>query len=268
VKNQTTKLMTFKTMHEQKELLFLPNAWDLLSALILQQSGYKAIATTSWGVANAMGYKDGEQIEFKELLTLAEKMVNTLDIPVSIDIESGYSQNSDIIADNVLKLAEVGVSGVNFEDSLKSSSGLISVEKQCKLLKKMRSRLDSHGYSDFFINARIDTYFQLDNPVDETIIRANQYHNSGANGIFVPGLSQNEEIKQVVSAIIAPLNLMSLPNLTDVNSLNQLGVKRFSIGPSLSNATTAFIESSAREVLALQNTKSLYNNCEVKTVFR
>jgi len=266
--NKTDELNIFKAMHEQDQLLFLPNAWDLLSALVLQQSGFKAVGTTSWGVANAMGYKDGEQIEFKELLMLAKKMVDVLDIPVSIDMESGYSKNGDIIAENVLKIAEVGVSGINFEDSLKGESGLNSVGEQCKLLEKMRSKLDSHGYGNFFINARIDTYFQLEHPLDETILRANQYYKSGANGIFVPGLCQSEEIKQIASAIKAPLNVMSLPNLTDAKSLNQMGVKRFSIGPALSNATTAFIERSAREVLTLENTKGLYDNCEVKTVFK
>lgn len=262
------KLIAFKEMHEQDELLFLANAWDLLSALILEQSGFKAIGTTSWGVANAMGYKDGENIQFDELLALAKKMVSTVNIPVSVDIESGYSEEINTVADNALKIAEIGAVGINFEDSLKNGSGLIDLSRQCDLLESIRNRLDNNGYSEFFINARIDTYFQLENPLAETISRANKYVTSGANGIFIPGLNNSEEIKEVLTTTDAPLNVMSLPNLTDIESLNQLGVKRFSVGNALSDATTAFIEQKASQILTQQNTVSLYENCKVKTVFK
>ena len=262
------KLLSFKEMHQQDGLLFLPNAWDLLSALVLEQSGFKAIGTTSWGVANAMGYKDGENIEFDVLLALAKKMVLTVDIPVTVDIESGYSEDINLVADNALRVAEIGAVGINFEDSLKNNSGLIDVAIQCDFLEKIRSRLDNNGFADFFINARIDTYFQLENPLSETMSRARKYFISGANGIFVPGLNNSDEIEQVVGSTEAPLNVMSLASLTDVDSLNKLGVKRFSIGNALSDATTAFIEQKSSQILTQQNTASLYESCEVKTVFR
>ena len=258
----------FKKMHQQDELLFLPNAWDILSALVLEQSGFKALGTTSWGVSNAMGYKDGENIKFDDLLTLTKKMVSLVDIPVSVDIESGYSTDINVVADNALKIAEIGAVGINFEDSMKDGSGLIEVSNQCKLLETIRNRLDNNGYTDFFINARTDTYFLLENPLEETISRSNHYTNSGANGIFVPGLSESDDIEKIVGSVDAPLNLMSLPNLTDITSLNNLGVKRFSVGNALSDATTAFIEQKAHEILKQQNSASLYESCEVKTVFK
>lgn len=131
----------------------------------------------------------------------------------------------------------------------------------------MRSQLDNNGYSDFFINARTDTYLQLEHPFEETISRAKQYIESGANGIFVPGLAQEDDIKKIVESINVPLNLMSLPHLTDVESLNNLGVKRFSIGNSLSDATTAFIEQQSQQIFTNKNTKNLYAHNGVKTVF-
>jgi len=251
------KLQNFKKMHDSDDLLLLPNAWDLLSALVLAQSGFKAIATSSWGVANALGYSDGEKIEFKQLFTLINKMTSLIDIPVSVDIESGYSDDIKVIADNVLKLADIGAVGINIEDSSKDNTTLISTTKHCQILERIRSELDNNGYSDFFINARTDTYFLLDNPLSETINRSKAYLESGANGIFVPGLSSDEDISNLIGAVNAPINVMSLPHLTDIKHLEKLGVKRFSTGPALSNAVISFIESESKLLLNQQRTEGL-----------
>lgn len=260
--------LTFKALHHQNELLFLANAWDVVSAMVLEQSGFKAIGTTSWGVSNALGYSDGQNIAFSEVLALVSKIIAAVDIPVSVDMEAGYGQNSEQIASNVLRIADLGAAGINFEDSLKDVQGLIDKQQQCDLIEKIRTTLDNNGHAEFFINARIDTYIQLKMPLAQTIDRAVDYVRSGADGIFVPAVSQSDDIKQLVEAIDAPLNVLSLPNLTDVVSLNKLGVKRFSIGNSLSDAATAFIEHSARAILSQQNTAGLYDNSEVTTQFR
>jgi len=253
------KLIDFKAMHEEEKLLFLPNAWDILSALVLEQAGFKAIGT---------GYKDGEKVQFDDLLALVKKMVSVVEIPVTVDIESGYSDSTTGVVENVLKIADLGVSGINIEDSLKNSSALNDKNRQSDLIAKIRDKLDGSGYAEFFINARIDTYLQKENPLNETIERATDYVSSGANGIFVPGLCANDEIERLVTSIDAPLNLMSLPNLTDINSLNELGVKRFSIGPVFSNAVISFIEESTRILFTEQNTKKLHANCNVTTSFK
>lgn len=262
------KLLHFKNMHESDNLLFLPNAWDALSALILEQSGFKAIGTTSWGVANAMGYADGEKIEFTQLLSLVTQMTSLVNIPVTVDIESGYSDNINIIADNALKIADIGAVGINFEDSSKDNSALLSSAAQCQILEKIRNKLDNNGYSDFFINARIDTYFQLNDPLVETINRSKDYIKSGANGIFVPGINCNDDIKAIVDTIDAPLNVMSLPHLTDVKPLEKLGVKRFSTGPAFSNTVINFIERESKGLLDQQSTANLYKNCDIQTAFK
>jgi 2-methylisocitrate lyase-like PEP mutase family enzyme len=262
------KLQSFKKMHDSNDLLLLPNAWDLLSALVLAQSGFKAIATSSWGVANALGYNDGEKIEFNQLYTLVSKMTSLINIPVSVDIESGYSDDIEVITDNVLKLADIGVVGINIEDSSKDNTSLVSTTKHCQIVEKIRSELDNNGFSDFFINARTDTYFLLENPLIETINRSKAYIESGANGIFVPGLSSDEDIASLIGAVNTPINVMSLPHLTDIKHLEKLGVKRFSTGPALSDAVISFIERESRILLSQQSTTSLYKGRNIQTIFK
>jgi len=195
-------------------------------------------------------------------------MIAVVEIPISVDIESGYSDSATIVVNNVLKISELGASGINIENSLKNSSGLNDKNTQCELISKIRNKLDGNGYHAFFINARTDTYLQKKDPLSDTIDRAIAYVNAGANGIFVPGLSQSDEITKLVESIDAPLNVMSLPNLTDTDNLNKLGVKRFSLGPAFSNAAISFIEEQARILFTEQNTKNLHASCDIKTSFK
>lgn len=132
------KLSKFKAMHQQEDLLFLPNAWDVLSAVILEQTGFEAIGTTSWGVANSMGCSDGEKIPFEALLSSARKIVSAVNIPVTVDIESGFSHEVDDIVNNVLSIADIGAVGINIEDSLKAEPGLKDKNKQGDLINKIR----------------------------------------------------------------------------------------------------------------------------------
>lgn len=109
----------FKELHFSEGLLFIGNAWDPLSALTLEKAGFKAIGTTSWGIANSLGYSDGELIDFDQHLAIIKTITENVKIPVSADIEAGYSEDPDQIINNVLRTAEIGVAGINIEDSLK-----------------------------------------------------------------------------------------------------------------------------------------------------
>ena len=266
--NKMQNITDFKNMHEQNELLFLPNAWDIISAKILEQSGFKAIGTTSWGLANAMGYKDGERIPFKDFIYQVKNIIDAVKIPVTVDIESGYSDDISTVVNNVLEVAELGAVGINIEDSFKNKTGLINVEKQCLLISSIRSSLNEKGYVDFFINARTDTYIQLENPLDETITRAKKYELSGASGIFVPCISEALDIKALINEISLPLNVMSLPNLNSIHELNDLGIKRFSIGNALSDASIAFIEKQVKDMIELQSSANLYSKSTIRTEFK
>ncbi|KRE32829.1 isocitrate lyase/PEP mutase family protein [Paenibacillus sp. Soil724D2] len=253
------KIQEFNALHESNEVLLLGNAWDLLSALSLEKAGFKAIGTTSWGVAKSLGYSDGEMIEFAIQLNVVRMIVDHVKIPVTADIESGYGEDDQTIVDNVMKLADLGASGINIEDSLKNQAGLKPLDQQCNLLSKIRTALEKNGYQDFYINARTDTYLQNQDPLNETIYRAKAYIESGASGIFVPGLKEDDEIRAILSQISAPLNIMSLPGLTNCNKLKELGVKRLSIGGGLYRKVNNLLDHCAAQIYESQDTSILFN---------
>lgn len=136
------------------------------------------------------------------------------------------------------------------------------------MISKIRKALDNRGYKELFINARVDTYLVRENPLEETIERSILYVANGASGIFVPGVHQNEDIKQLVASTHAPLNVLSQPNLTDITHLNNIGVKRFSVGNALSDAAIAFVEDKARVLMKQKNTESLFTNRNITTKFK
>jgi 2-methylisocitrate lyase-like PEP mutase family enzyme len=254
------KIKEFNELHTSEELLFLGNAWDLLSALTLEKAGFQAIGTTSWGIDNSLGFSDGELIDFDQHLSIIKSIADHVKIPVSADIEAGYGEDMETIVDNVLRTANVGVAGINIEDSLKKQKGLKEVTQHSKLLSKIRSALNFHGFNDFYINAKMDTYLQKEAPLLETIERAKAYVESGASGIFVPGLTEDAEIKEITLHVNAPLNVLSLPGLTNCNKLKELGVKRFSFGNALSDKMIAFLEMNAAQLIEFKDTSHLYED--------
>ncbi|WP_313893143.1 isocitrate lyase/phosphoenolpyruvate mutase family protein [Psychrobacillus sp.] len=253
------KIEMFNKLHHSEEFLFLGNAWDLLSALTLEKAGFQAIGTTSWGIANSLGLQDGELVDFGEHLRIIQTIAEHVTIPVSADIEAGYGDNVERIVQNVLRTADVGVAGINIEDSFKKKNGLRDIAEHAHLLYKIRRALDERGYKDFFINARTDTYLQKEQPLLETIERGNAYVESGASGIFVPGVLLDEDIRELAVKIQAPLNVLSLPGLTNCNKLKALGVQRFSFGNALSDKIIAFMDMNATQLFELKDTESLYS---------
>ncbi|WP_232697438.1 isocitrate lyase/PEP mutase family protein [Brevibacillus daliensis] len=257
------KIQEFNELHNSKEIFLLGNAWDLLSALTLEKEGLKAIGTTSWGIANSLGYADGELIDFDRHLGIIKSITENVKIPVSADIEAGYGEDVETIVDNVLRTADVGVVGINIEDSLKKQKGLREISLHCNLLSKIRTALDQNGYKDFYINARIDTYFQMESPFLECIDRAKVYVESGASGIFVPGLTEDDEIKEIAIHVNVPLNVLSVPGLTNCSKIKELGVKRLSFGNALSDKSIAYLEKCARQIWESKDTSLLYEDDEL-----
>lgn len=135
------KIQEFNEWPSSKELLFIGNAWDLLSALILEKAGFKAIDTTSWSIANSLEFSDGEWIGFDRHLGIIKTIVENVKISVSADIEAGYSEDANMIIENVFRTADVGVAGINMEDSLKESMDLREVLQHAHLLEKIRVAL-------------------------------------------------------------------------------------------------------------------------------
>lgn len=255
-----SSIAEFRRLHKGEDLLFLGNAWDAASAAALEKAGFAAIGTTSYGIAQASGMRDGEEIPFDRLAAIVRDIAARVNIPVSADIEAGYASKHADIVDNALRVADAGAAGLNIEDSPKDRHGLRDVFEQAKLLVLLRNALDARGFGGFFINARTDTYLMpgVSDPFEETLLRVRAYADGGADGIFVPGLSANAEIAAVASASPLPLNVMSLPGLTSVSHLQKLGVRRFSFGNAFSDLALAFLERSAKRLLRDQGTQSLY----------
>ncbi len=259
----------FKKLHHQDKILFLGNVHDIPSAMLLEAAGFKALATTSWGVSNMFGYKDGENLNFQEYLDYTKKIINSVKLPVSFDIEAGYANNIDQIVQNVLSVANIGAVGINIEDSPKHIKGLQKIEQHCRLLTAIKEALIKQGFDNFYINARTDTYLQqVPSALKETIERGQAYAKHGADGLFVPGIVDRNEIQDVVKNVSLPLNVVSLPNLSDLKELSQLGVKRLSYGNALSDLLIAQEEQITRDLFNSQSTLMLYSHPDIAINFK
>jgi len=250
---------TFKNLHNQNSPLLLGNAWDVQSALLLEKSGFKAIGTSSGAVASSLGYEDGEKMPFEELLRIVKNILSKIKIPLTVDIEGGYSRDTSELAKNIIAFHQLGVVGINLEDSVTNAEReILSAENFSKILREVKSHLSKREIH-IFVNARTDSYIMgLDNPLDQTIDRINLYEKAGADGIFVPCVVQENEIKKIVESTNLPINVMCIPDLPDFKVLENLGVKRISMGPFLYNNAVAKLESSINSIVDNQSFKSLF----------
>ena len=194
----------------------LPNAWDHASAAALVDAGFPAVGTTSLGVAAGFGLPDGAAETAEATIELAHRLTH-LPVPVSMDIENGFSTDPAEVAAYVDRLGPVA--GVNLEDQLTDPAHFAQV------LVAVTGRRT-------FINARVDTYWLGSGGVDETLARAHAYVDAGADGIFVPGVKDEAEIARLAEALPVPLNVLFLPGLS-VPRLAELGVARISTGSLL-----------------------------------
>jgi 2-methylisocitrate lyase-like PEP mutase family enzyme len=226
----------FENLHNGNTLLRLPNAWDAGSARLFESLGAPAIATTSAGVAWAMGYADGGFMPAEVAIAVAANMARVLTVPLSVDFENGYSDDPDVVAQHVMRLIEAGVAGINLEDGSGAPQALAA---KIAAIKKLAAQAGQ----DIFINARTDIYLKGLVPegrrVEEAVQRAALYQQAGANSLFVPGICQREEIRSVVDGTGLPVNVMDWPGVPTVADLTELGVRRLSAGSGIPQALWA-----------------------------
>jgi 2-methylisocitrate lyase-like PEP mutase family enzyme len=229
--NQVEKAKRFAELHVAGTPLLLYNAWDAGSAKAILEAGAKAIATSSWSVAAAQGYGDGEAIPIGFAEQIVGRITATVDIPVTVDFEGGYSEDDGELAANIARLLDLGVIGINFEDRIVKGSGLYSVERQARRIAAIRKAAAQKGV-DLFINARTDAFFEHgDDAVGEALDRAKAYAAAGASGFFVPGLVNDALIGRVAEAVTLPVNVMVMDGVPSNRRLSELGVARISYGP-------------------------------------
>ena len=214
----------FRARHSEPRLLILPNAWDACSAILMHRLGSEAIATTSAGVAWALGYPDGDAVPIDLHAACIRQIARVVSCPVSADVESGYSDDPQQAAENILRLVEAGAVGINVED------GLGSPDLLCRKIEAVKAAAARAGI-DVFVNARTDVFLKNlapDRPVEETLHRAIQYAAAGADGLFAPAVKSRDDIAALVTGQRLPLNVMAVPGLPPVTELSTLGVRRLS----------------------------------------
>ena len=231
--NQTDKARRFAELHVQGAPLRLYNAWDAGSAKAILDAGARAIATSSWAVAEAQGYRDGEDIPLKFVEQITARIAAVVDAPVTVDFEGGYSEDDAELAENISRLLDLGIVGVNFEDRVVKGTGLYDVVRQARRIETLREVAERNGIA-LFINARTDLFLgQGGEPatsVAAALVRAAAYAAAGASGFFVPGLRDDKLIGRICDGVTLPVNVMVMDGVPSVARLTELGVSRVSYG--------------------------------------
>ena len=225
---------TFRNLHQGPEILLLANAWDAGSARLVESLGAKAIATTSAGLAWSRGYPDGDALPFEQVVAATREIARVIRVPLSVDIEGGYSDDPAAVAEVVAAVIDAGAIGINIED------GAGSADLLCAKIEAARQGAVRAGI-DLFINVRTDVYLRGlatgAAAVEEVLRRAERYRSAGCDGLFVPVLAEEGAIRAIATAIAPlPLNIMLLPSLPSIDTLQVLGVRRLSAGASIAMA--------------------------------
>jgi 2-methylisocitrate lyase-like PEP mutase family enzyme len=258
----TTKFQEFKDLHYTETPLLLGNVWNVQSAKVLEKLGYKALGTSSYAVAETLGYKDGENISFKEYLFVVERIAKSTDLPLSVDLEFGFGETAKTVVANIVKLYDLGVVGINIEDSVvhNAERTLINAAVFTKKLAYITNTLAAKNI-ELFINVRCDAFLlNVPNKLEEAITRVKHYETTPIHGIFLPCIIDPNDIKEVVVNIKSPLNVLGLPNFPNSKTLQQAGVKRISIGNFVNDFIYKQMENVCLQVAAKGDFSPLFNN--------
>lgn len=251
--------MNFNELHASAHPLLICNVWDVASAKAAQKLNFKAIGTSSGAIADMLGYKDGEEMSFRELAYIVERITQSVNLPLSVDLEAGYSRIPAEIATHIIQLSDLGVVGVNLEDSLVHDERVLVDADTFADTLQMLSAILAKEKRSIFINVRTDTFLlNIPNKVEETLIRAHKYQQAGAHGLFVPCIESHQDISTIVGGSSLPLNVMCMPGLPDFDNLAQLGVQRISMGNFVFNKINAQLETALKDILQHNSFQNLF----------
>lgn len=251
--DQKQKAEQFRSLHVPGKPLVLFNVWDAGSAKAIVEGGAKAVATSSWSVANANGFTDGERIPLALVIDNLRRVVGATDLPVTIDLESGYGDTPEAVGETVRLAIEAGAVGSNLEDSFPVNGKLRETADQCDRIRRARQTADA-AKMHFFLNVRTDVFLQTSaehhdsGMVDVTVERARAYANAGADGLFAPGLADISLIAQLAKASPLPLNIMVGDANPTLRALTEHGIARVSYGPRPYLMAMKALEEAARAV--------------------
>jgi len=244
-----SKFETFAALHVPGNPVVLYNIWDVGSAQAVAKAGAKALATGSHPVGDASGFGDAQQVPLDFVFANARRIVNAIDLPLTVDFEGAYSEDPEQGAANVVRLAETGAVGCNLEDQVIGGEGLHPLDLQVRRIEAIRRAVGDA----FFINARTDALLKTqtydDALIDSVIERGKGFADAGASGFFVPRLSDSSQIERVVREVPLPLNLIAFPGAPPKQEWASAGVARISHGPFPHRALMATLEEMARAAI-------------------
>lgn len=237
----------------------LCNVWNASSARTAESLGYTMVGTSSGAIADSLGYEDGEKMSFNELAYMVDRIKSAIDLPLSVDLEAGYSRDPGTIVDHIERLSELGIQSINLEDSLVGHSRMILPKTAfADLLSKIKAEICSRGI-ETFINVRTDTYLlNVKNRTAETIERGKAYKASGADGLFVPCLTTLTDMEEIIQAVDLPLNVMCMPDLPDFQKLSAIGVSRVSMGDFVYQAQKQFLKQTLEKIHIEQSFNEIF----------
>jgi 2-methylisocitrate lyase-like PEP mutase family enzyme len=242
------KYETFAALHVPGDPVVLYNIWDVGSALAVVAAGARALATGSHPVGDAQGFGDGQRVPIDFVLANAKRIVDAVDLPVSVDFEGAYSTDPDEGAANVARLKATGAVGCNFEDQVIGGEGLHPLDLQAKRVAAIRQAVGS----DFFINARTDLFLKVEDQgaaLGDVIARGKAFADAGASGFFVPRIADPRHIERVVREVPLPLNAIAFPGAPPKAEWAAAGVARISHGPFPHKALMKQLEENARAAI-------------------
>jgi 2-methylisocitrate lyase-like PEP mutase family enzyme len=241
---QSRRAEELSSLHRPGNPVVLINVWDVVSALVVERAGARAIATSSAGVAWALGYLDGERISRSEMLDVVARIARAVSVPVTADLEAGYGPTPSHVAETVRLAIEAGAVGMNLEDSIAdaddvSPNPLYTTEAAVERVAAARAAAESCGIP-FVLNARTDVFLRaVGDPATRlrrAVDRANAYRAAGADSLFVPGKLEPEQIRTLTREIDGPVNVLALPGSPSIDELARLGVGRISVGGGAARA--------------------------------
>jgi len=262
IKVQGEMAEKLRKLHYGPRILALPNAWDVVSARILEEVGHSAIATSSAAMAFSLGYPDGQRISRREMLDAVARITRAVRVPVTADLESGYGKTPEEIADFTKAMVASGAVGLNFEDVTgDDESTHVELGLQVQNIRAIRETAEALGVP-IVINARTDVYLMPIGPettrFERTVERLHAYRDAGADCLFVPGLCDREIIAKLVEALDAPLNILASAGCPSLEDLEKMGVARVSAGSSAMRAAMGAFQRVAKDWLAHESYDSLH----------
>jgi 2-methylisocitrate lyase-like PEP mutase family enzyme len=250
--DQVQKAERFRALHHGGRILVLPNIWDPGGARMMEWLGYPAVATASASVAYSLGYDDCQQITFDAMLDVVGRVAAAVNVPVTADMEWGYAEQPQDVAENMRQILRAGAVGINLEDSIREGEILFETEFQCARIRAVREMARQEGVP-LFINARTDVFWPRvpgsdAEKFDAAVERARAYLQAGADGFYPIILSALPTLKRLHEAIPAPINVLAPTSRATLRELEEAGIARVSLGPALMWASLTLMRKIAIEL--------------------